>query len=318
LAATLRSAAVHASGQVSPFENTETVVSIVTIIRPVSESFPTIAEQDVDRPVSAPPVSASPVYEAPTAPPQALPVYETATALPQAPRPRIRPIDQSIQPPAKPVGRKRTLSSAVLLGGGIFLCLVIVAVGAYFLYPAFLGEETMTPTIPVIAVGETPSTTPSPQNSATPTPGITATGTSLPTETATATATATAGPVVSNLFFCLEPCLPNGGNAVTVASAGITQIYVRWSYENFPVGANYVRRWTNNGEEWVRYQCLWPGPSANVDEVPLTEPAGLRSGVWEVSILLDDVVIAQEQLTVTGNWTFWTPAGVFNTCYGRR
>ena len=193
---------------------------------------------------------------------------------------------------------------------------MIVAIGAVFLYPSFFGEGPITPTIPVVAVGETPSTTPSPENTNTPTPENTATATSAPTETSTATATP--GPVVSNLFFCLEPCLPNGSNAVTVAPAGITQIYVRWNYENFPIGTNYVRRWTNNGEEWVRYQCLWPGPSANVDEVPLTEPEGLRSGVWEVSILLDDVVIAQEQLTVTGNWTFWSPAGVFNSCYGRR
>jgi hypothetical protein len=55
-----------------------------------------------------------------------------------------------------------------------------------------------------------------------------------------------------------------------------------------------------------------------VDEVPLTEPEGLRSGIWEISILLDDEIVVQEQLTVTGNWTFWFPAGVFDTCYGRR
>jgi hypothetical protein len=55
-----------------------------------------------------------------------------------------------------------------------------------------------------------------------------------------------------------------------------------------------------------------------VDDVPLTEPDGLRSGVWEVSILLDGVTVLREQLTVSGNWQFWFPAGVFNTCYGRR
>jgi hypothetical protein len=128
----------------------------------------------------------------------------------------------------------------------------------------------------------------------------------------------TPGPVVSDLYFCLEPCLADGSNAVNVAPQGVSQIFVHWTYENFPVGAEYVRRWTNNGEEWVRYQCLWPGPTSGVDDVPLTEPEGLRSGEWEVSILLDDEVVVQEQLTVTGGWTFWFPAGVFNTCYGRR
>jgi hypothetical protein len=41
-------------------------------------------------------------------------------------------------------------------------------------------------------------------------------------------------------------------------------------------------------------------------------------GVCEVSILLDGVTVLREQLTVSGNWQFWFPAGVFNTCYGRR
>ena len=102
MAATLRSAAVNASGQVSPFENAETVVSIATVIRPASDFHPTIAETD-----SSPPQVVPPVYETPTAPPQ-------------APPPRIPPYDRGIQPPAQPARRKRTLSSAVLLVVGYF------------------------------------------------------------------------------------------------------------------------------------------------------------------------------------------------------
>jgi hypothetical protein len=179
-----------------------------------------------------------------------------------------------------------------------------------------VGQQTATPTTEVIAAGNTETPTPRPENTATQPPESTVTRT--PTATATLTATVTPGPVVSDLYFCLEPCLADGSNAVNVAPQGVSQIFVHWTYENFPVGAEYVRRWTNNGEEWVRYQCLWPGPTSGVDDVPLTEPEGLRSGEWEVSILLDDEVVVQEQLTVTGGWTFWFPAGVFNTCYGRR
>lgn len=298
MAAALRAAAVNASGQVAPFENTETVVSIVTVARPVSDLRPlTPAEMGSREHITAP-------------------VHEKATAPPLSPPPSAAVYKDEFNPPAQQIRRKRTLSSAVLFGIGAFLCLALIVAGAYFIYPSLLEEETATPTIPVIAFSETPAATPSPEDTETITPDDTVTRT--PAVTETPTTTATPGPVVADLFFCLEPCLADGSNAVTTAPPGITQIFVRWSYENFPVGAEYVRRWSNNGEEWVRYQCLWPGPTSGTDEIPLTEPEGLRSGVWEVSILLNDEIVMQEQLTVTGNWTFWFPAGVFDTCYGRR
>jgi hypothetical protein len=297
MAATLRRTAENTGGHVSPFENADTVVSIATVVRPVSDLRPPIPEEKATQARVA-----APVYESPTVPPKASP-------------PPQRYVNELV-PPIQLAEKKRGLSSAVLFGGGAFLCLLIAAIGAYFLYPSFFGEATATSTVPVIAFVDTPSATPSPDDTVTVTAENTATRT--PAATSTPTATATPGPVVNDFFFCLEPCLPNGSNAVTVAPQGITQIFVRWTYENFPVGVNYVRRWTNDGEEWVRYQCLWPGPTSGVDEVPLTEPEGLRSGVWQVSILLDDEIVAQEQLTITGSWTFWFPAGVFNTCYGRR
>ena len=298
MAAALRSVAVNVSGQVAPFENAETVVSIVTVVRPVSDLRPVLPEQ----PAAQEHVTA--------------PLYEKATAPPLPPPPVSPAYKDAFNPPAQPVRKKRSLSSAVLFGIGTFLCLALVAVGAFFLYPSFFGEATATPTIPVAVFQETASATPSPEVTETVTPEGTATGT--PEATETPTPTATTGPAVSDFFFCLEPCLEDGSNAVTAAPPGITQIFVHWRYDNFPVGAEYVRRWTNNSEEWVRYQCLWPGPTSGVDEVPLTEPEGLRSGIWEISILLDDEIVVQEQLTVTGNWTFWFPAGVFDTCYGRR
>jgi serine/threonine protein kinase len=296
MAAALRSAAENTSGQIAPFENAETVVSIITVARPVSESTATAAEADTGRIV---------VEEQ---------EYETVTLPPKPPPPLRIPIDLS--PPVQPEGRQRGLSSAVIFGAVAFLCVAAVAVAGFMLYPTLVGQQTATPTTEVIAAGNTETPTPRPENTATQPPESTVTRT--PTATATLTATVTPGPVVSDLYFCLEPCLADGSNAVNVAPQGVSQIFVHWTYENFPVGAEYVRRWTNNGEEWVRYQCLWPGPTSGVDDVPLTEPEGLRSGEWEVSILLDDEVVVQEQLTVTGGWTFWFPAGVFNTCYGRR
>ena len=73
-----------------------------------------------------------------------------------------------------------------------------------------------------------------------------------------------------------------------------------------------------NGLEWVKYDCTWPGPESGVDELSLTEPGGLHSGVWEVTIIVDDVVILREQIMVEGTWTYWEPAGTFNSCYGKR
>lgn len=297
MAAALRGAAENTTEEVAPFENAETVVSIATVVRPVSELRPTIAEPETGK-IEAP----KPVYEPPTLPPK-------------PPVPVRFPND--VQPPVQPEKKRRGLSSAVLFGGAAFLCVVLLAIGAIFLYPSLLGESTPTiPPPPVSAEQETAAATSSPEETESPTPENTATET--PEATETPTVTTTPGPVVSDLFFCLEPCLADGSNAVAIAPQGITQIYVRWTYENFPVGADYVRRWSNNGEEWVRYQCLWPGPTSGVDEVPLTEPAGLRSGVWEISIFLDDEIVVQEQLTISGGWTFWSPAGVFDTCYGRR
>jgi hypothetical protein len=73
-----------------------------------------------------------------------------------------------------------------------------------------------------------------------------------------------------------------------------------------------------NGLEWVRYDCTWPGPSSGIDELSLSEPDGLHSGTWEVTITIDDEVIMSEQVYIDGNWSYWEPAGVFDTCYGKK
>jgi hypothetical protein len=72
------------------------------------------------------------------------------------------------------------------------------------------------------------------------------------------------------------------------------------------------------GNEWVRYDCTWPGPINGTDTITLTEPDGLHSGSWEVTITVNEVVILREQIEVLGNWTYWSPAGTFFTCYGKK
>jgi RNA polymerase subunit RPABC4/transcription elongation factor Spt4 len=117
---------------------------------------------------------------------------------------------------------------------------------------------------------------------------------------------------------CRETCLENGSNSTGTFPGGAQKIYARWAYENIPTGSHYVRKWTMDGREWVRYDCSWSGPETGIDDITLSEPDGLHSGTWEISITVDEVVLLREQIVVTGNWTFWEPAGVFYSCYGKK
>lgn len=139
---------------------------------------------------------------------------------------------------------------------------------------------------------------------------------SLPgAEDATASSTE---PRFFNIFFCPEPCHVDGGNAATTLASSRTVIYVHWEYENVPPGAHYERIWQSNGETFAAYDCSWDGPSSGMDSVTLSEPAGLRAGVWEVIFRIEDEEVARSEITLTGNETNWDPVGTFDTCYGKR
>lgn len=125
-------------------------------------------------------------------------------------------------------------------------------------------------------------------------------------------------PRIHGFAACQEPCLAGGSNATRTFPGGATRIYAQWNYENIPTGARYIRTWTWNSQEWVRYECAWPGPASGIDTVSLREPDGLRSGNWEVTISVNGTVLLQEQVMVEGNWSYWYPAGVFNACYDER
>ena len=141
--------------------------------------------------------------------------------------------------------------------------------------------------------------------------------TGLPTQTAknTPPETQPSGKIYA-FQACLEPC--NGSNAQSTFPSKTKNIYLTWKYENIPAGAHYIRTWSLDGREWVRYDCTWTGLRSGQEMVnPLTEPRGLASGSWEMVILVDDVEWLRESLTVEGKWDYWDPAGVFHTCYDR-
>jgi hypothetical protein len=128
-----------------------------------------------------------------------------------------------------------------------------------------------------------------------------------------------AAPRIVDIQFCPGEC--NGSNSTRTFPVGTTKIYLQWRYEHIPVGATYERIWSNDGKEWVHYLCVWPGPESGVVrfpvQSPLSEPAGLHSGVWTVTMLVDGQAILSEQVTIEGNVTVWKPAGVIERCFGK-
>ena len=121
-------------------------------------------------------------------------------------------------------------------------------------------------------------------------------------------------PEMYNFSACLQPC--NGANARRDFPGGTTRIYVEWDYRNIPYGADYQRVWTMDGKEWIRYSCTWTGNSDGHDAVELREPYGLHSGTWEMRIYINGKMLIKEQIYLSGNHTYWDPAGTLNKCYG--
>jgi hypothetical protein len=173
-----------------------------------------------------------------------------------------------------------------------------------------------------------PADTAPPPATPTPVPGATGTqAVDLPVPTPTRIATPEPGawsPAAPSLqkmrvygfYACAQPCREDGANASNTFPEKTTEIHLRWNYDNIPIGASYVRSWTMQGREWVRYQCVWPGPEAGIDEIRLYESAGLHSGIWEMSITVDGRVVLREAIQIEGGWEHWDPAGVRDSCYG--
>lgn len=113
---------------------------------------------------------------------------------------------------------------------------------------------------------------------------------------------------------CLLPC--NGQNYVSTFPEGIQKIHFQYNYENIPAGASFTRTWSMDGREWIRYICNWDGPPTGIEQLRFTEPKGLYSGVWTVTVWVNNEIILQEYITITGDWTYWDPAGIKYSCRG--
>jgi hypothetical protein len=120
------------------------------------------------------------------------------------------------------------------------------------------------------------------------------------------------GPDFYDFSACEQPC--DGSNAKTVFE-DVDKIYTQWKYRNIPVDAVYVRVWTMNGKEWVRYSCRWPGPTQGSELINLTEPKGLSSGIWEMTISINGTVLMREKIQILGEEYDWEPIGEVNRCY---
>jgi serine/threonine protein kinase len=145
-------------------------------------------------------------------------------------------------------------------------------------------------------------------------PAISAPPTSDPATSAPATdipATETPKePSASNFSSCVSTCLADHSNNQSNFSEATTKVYFQYNYENFPSGAHVTRQWSNEDQEWVRYECEWDGPSSGVFDNSLREPEGLRSGMWNYKLSVENKVILQASFFVKGDHSFWAPAGL--------
>src|SRR6266852_3661498 len=130
----------------------------------------------------------------------------------------------------------------------------------------------------VTSCGFLPTPTPTPEPTAapadaTPTPAP-------PPPTAVPPPAPAPQPRMFDFIACRPAC--NGTNQSRVFPERSKEIWLQWKYENIPTGADYMRLWTLDGREWVRYTCKWPGPATGVESLTLSEPQGLHSGDWVV------------------------------------
>jgi hypothetical protein len=75
----------------------------------------------------------------------------------------------------------------------------------------------------------------------------------------------------------------------------------------------YTRTWSNNGQEWIRFDCTWQGTETGSKNFKLFDTGGLRSGLWVMKIISEGEVIAQAEVLVEGSYDYWAPAG-YQSC----
>jgi len=117
-------------------------------------------------------------------------------------------------------------------------------------------------------------------------------------------------PRITNFRFCDRPCSQTEARTLTVFPERVTEIYFSWEYSGMSPGLEYVRTWSSNGEEWVRYHCRWQGAESGVFFGRLWDRDGLRSGEWTVKITVAGGFTFSQSVQIEGSYALWTPAGV--------
>ncbi|MFN2297728.1 MAG: hypothetical protein ACK2UB_02690 [Anaerolineales bacterium] len=119
-------------------------------------------------------------------------------------------------------------------------------------------------------------------------------------------------PIFGDFVICLVKC--NGFNSINTFPEKTSVINAQWNYQNVPAGAAYERTWSLGVDLWVKYACVWDGPSEGIERISMIEDRGFHSGTWTMTIKIDGTVVMQETVFIEGNWDYWDPAGEFDFC----
>ncbi len=136
-----------------------------------------------------------------------------------------------------------------------------------------------------------------------------------PTATEVPLPTDTPGPSISNLRFCDIPCDQPGARQITSLPSGQSEVYLAWDYTGMQQGMPYTREWSNQGQRWAYYQCIWQGPESGTRYLELYDRVvGLRSGDWTITITIQGQQVANASILLIGNHTAWAPIGTAAKC----
>ncbi len=113
----------------------------------------------------------------------------------------------------------------------------------------------------------------------------------------------------TNFRFCDHPCAEAGAQTLSVFPEKTSEIFVSWDYTGMTPGQSYTRVWSFGDQEWIRYNCMWRGPESGTFSVRLWDANGLRSGVWTLTILIDQTVTVQAKVSIEGAFDYFAPAG---------
>jgi hypothetical protein len=185
---------------------------------------------------------------------------------------------------------------------------VIPRYGAFMLGIIFCGLAALgAVAIPILwsALSPEPTTIPAPTRvtsaSETPLPStpiiVPPTATLEPTAVIP-TLTLDTSPRIYGFQACPIAC--DGHNSTTTFSAGVTKIFFQFNYENFEPNIPYIRTWSMNGRDWIRYNCRWDGPSSGTEPLKLTEPGGLADGTWVLRVTVNNETLLEEEIVLVG------------------